>query len=144
MWIEWMLSFKFILTNKALHPNQLTEFATGQICTWQRSSVPLKIYSHFSLHFTEDESMTDRMRTACTPKLCTVTWKMLTLNQHCGLQMTIYYALQEASSRQGRRRQKHLTAQAYFMATCHILIIGWNKERDNRSLLERERGVRCD
>ncbi len=83
--------------------------------------------------------MTDRMRTACTPKLCTVTWKMLTLNQHCVLEMTIYYVLQEAASRQGRKRQKHLTACAYFMATCHILNKSGNKERDNRSLLERER-----
>lgn len=43
------------------------------------------------LHFTENESVSDRMSAACAPELCTVTWKTLILNQHCALlQMTVY------------------------------------------------------
>lgn len=53
--------------------------------------------------------------------------------------MTFYYAPQEESSRQERKRKQHLTAHAYFVNTCHILIFNGNKKSNNKSLLERER-----
>lgn len=40
-----------------------------------------------------------------------------------------------------KKDRNTLTARIYFMAMCHIHIIGGNKERDNRSLFKRERSV---
>lgn len=77
--LDWEDAVTQTLINKHNISSQSDTFATGRVFT---SHMALKIYSHFSLNFTEDESLTDRMRTACTPKLCSVTWKMLTPNQH--------------------------------------------------------------
>ena len=55
--------------------------------------------------------MTDRMRTACTPKLCTTYWKMVMLNQHGVIND---YLLCTIGNREGK---KTLIAHINFMAT---------------------------
>lgn len=80
--------------------------------------------------------MTDRMRTTCTLKLCNVTWKLLRLNQHCVIND---YLLCTPGSITQTGQKKTEMSPIYFMASCHIAIIGGNKERDNRSLLERKK-----
>lgn len=61
--------------------SQLEKLVSGESCTEIRCR----------LHFTDNQSMSDGMRAACTLKLCTVTLKTLLLNQDCALlQMTVY------------------------------------------------------